>query len=209
MESPSFTDAHPSPTSLPGRDPLADADTTLIRKRQRLTPTQLGGEDWFSAGRSESPLQIDIIPPEQELAPTAAIYIMGDEDLTAGYIESFPGVTDQRRPEHLAASFANSCYDSKGPSLYRIDQFADWIQDHVSATSASQNYSSYVQDRVFWYHVGRCFEGLAKRRYVNTVSDPSFYRTVRKHRGKEWQFTHLHQTRCSPTKDFIEPDFLP
>lgn len=166
-------DGQPSPTSLPGRDPVADADTTLIRKRQRTTPPQRDVDDLDSPGHATgSPLVIEVIALEQDLESPAEIIIMDDEIFDANDIASFPWATDHRGPEQAAAHFANICCDANTRNGFygELTEFAGWIRDHVAASSNAHDQRTYVQNRTFWFHVGRCFEGLAIRRSVSNAS---------------------------------------
>jgi len=156
-----------SPTSLPGRDPTADADTSLIRKRPRLTPPQHGIDDCESPRQStESPLVIEVVSPDHQADFSADVIILDDEPSDFTSIDSFPWVERQRGPEHTAAIFADLCCDieSKRLSVQEIATFANWIRDYVAVTPETPDSRPYLQNRKFWFHVGRCFEGLASRR---------------------------------------------
>lgn len=165
MESQASNDAQPSPTSLPGRDHMADADNTLIRKRPRLTPPQYDDKNNDSlVPTATSPLVIEVITLDDHADPLTEIITMDDEtSVHDGSLASFPFVSDRRKPDQAAAHFASICCNSDNvPIKYEdFERFASWIQTHVATTSTFQSHQRYAQEFSFWSQVGHIFDSLA------------------------------------------------
>lgn len=170
------SDAQSPPHSLPGRDSVADADTSLIRKRPRLTPTSGSDED-HSKDSSESPIVIEIIDQAQSPEDTtAAVTIMdddvvdGDDFVDPGSVAAFPWTSPLQGPEESAARFADFYRDTTQPiRLAEISELASWLRSHLANSTTSHSRRTYSRDRMFWYHVGNGCKGfLSSRRYVET-----------------------------------------
>lgn len=163
----SSTDSAPSPASHTGRDHVADADSSLIRKRRRLTPPSNHKDHSASPTHSAgSPLVVEVDSPESQPDITDEVVIIDDEGCSSNSVECFPWVTSFRNPEQAAAQFADICwnFDSKEISLNDVRQFVGWVHDHVAVASSAPDYRSYDENYMFWRHVGHCSEGLATRR---------------------------------------------
>ena len=149
------------------RDHMADADAFLTRKRPRLTPPQYADYNFESHGCPVgSPLVVEITPPDTDNETPADIIILADDDLDVSNIESFPRNSRQQSPVQAAAQFAAICcdLDLKIVPSQKVEDFAAWVHDYVTATSAANDGRSYLENQKFWNHVGQCLGGLATRR---------------------------------------------
>lgn len=167
MDPPQPENALPMPaTSLSGRNPTADADASLIRKRPRLTPPQHGGNESASPTRSaDSPLRLEVVTPDSHIDYPTDIILLDNEVPDFSSVDSFPWVTAERDPQQTAERFANICCDpDKTVEFQELDRFALWIQSHVVALPKTYDSRPYIQNCKFWYEIGRCFHGIATLR---------------------------------------------
>jgi hypothetical protein len=110
----------PSPSLLPGRDHVADADSSHSRKRPRLsdepdTPTHTNGDSSHSSDNPNtsatgSPIVLEV-PQEQSTDPSEVSIIMNGDETTADVLlNSFPFLFEGDTPEIAAARFAEHCH---------------------------------------------------------------------------------------------------
>lgn len=137
----------------------------------RTTPPDQDGVHEDSQEHSSGSPLIVVLDLESDTPPTADICIINDEDEILGSIaiRKFPGTAADRNLEQaatfLADAFTNPKTDLTGSaSKTWIESFAQWFQDFVVTDEVAPDYTSYVQDRLFWYQIGRCFNSLAERR---------------------------------------------
>jgi hypothetical protein len=109
-----------SPSLLPGRDHVADADSSHSRKRPRLsdepdTPIYANGDSNHSSDNPNtsatgSPTVLEI-PQEQSTNPSEISIIMNGDETTADvHLNSFPFLFEGGTPELAAARFAEHCH---------------------------------------------------------------------------------------------------
>ncbi|KAL1296685.1 hypothetical protein AAFC00_000161 [Neodothiora populina] len=168
--------------SLPGRDAIADADTSLIRKRQRLTPSQPDSDGSTSAEIPQSPLIVEIVTPgDHRPDPPAMIMIMDDKEMNANPLESYPFIFNGESPTEAAGRLADHCNDmTKIVPVAQVEKFMVWVQDYVTTSPAMYTLETYTRDRAFWMQIGRCFDGLSRRssnlaQRNETLRLPNFY----------------------------------
>lgn len=121
------TDQSLSPSLLPGRDHVADADTSHSRKRPRLSdepdsPPHANGasshlSDTQITSGTGSPTILGL-PQEQSTDPSEiSITMTGDEMTGDAHLDSFPFLVDQNEtPESAATRFAEHCHHKNGMS---------------------------------------------------------------------------------------------
>lgn len=113
-----------SPSSLPGRDHVADADSSHSRKRPRLSdepdsPSHINGDsshqsDTQSTSATGSPTVLEI-PQEQSTDPSEISIVMtGDESSADAHLGSFPFIEVGETPESAAAKLADHCRKKTG-----------------------------------------------------------------------------------------------
>lgn len=147
---------------------MADADSSMIRKRPRLTPPQHNSDDGDSPGHcTRSPLVIEVNTPDDDTDPPTAVIIMDDEAVNQdSLISLFPWTKTGQNPEEAVAAFATLCREPNSSDMVfrNVEDFAAWVQNHVAQTSMVDDHQIYTKDRGFWHYVGCCFEGLANRK---------------------------------------------
>lgn len=156
-------DPSPSPASLPGRDHLADADPSMIRKRPRLTPPT----------GSDEPLVLEILEPDEPDEQPAVIEIMADDSFEhVSYLESFPFSRTDVVPEAAAQQLANALNDSNQHfSDHDIHTLGRWLQTHLNTTQYipdTEMHRMYIEQAPFWAQFLRCLDALAHRRHHST-----------------------------------------
>ncbi|KAI5249828.1 hypothetical protein E4T43_00477 [Aureobasidium subglaciale] len=198
MDPPSATPTHSSnrrfsPSLLPDRDHVVDADSSHSRKRPRLsheldTPLVTGEELTTpsdpQSNSAESPLIFEV-PQEEPTDPSEfAIIMTVDEQTDMGNFTKFPfQAPDRRTCELAAAGLAQHCQRDTAPSLGAFQQLSDWLDKHLSDTEAdfeaalrpgstsTEIFGLYSDHTVFWNDVLRCFQGLSRRTYLNNAQD--------------------------------------
>lgn len=162
-ESPAQSDRTSSSTaSLSGRNHLADADSSLIRKRPRLTPPT----------GSDEPLVLEVFQPDEPDEQPPVIEIMTDdlfEDVL--HLETFPLAKANTTPEDVAQHLANAFNDNRKPVTdYHIQRLQIWLSDHINATQhmpETEMHRMYIEMASFWAQISRCFEALVHRRHLS------------------------------------------
>ncbi|GAB7349825.1 hypothetical protein MBLNU459_g0532t1 [Dothideomycetes sp. NU459] len=164
-ESPAQSDQTCSPTSLPGRDHLADADSSLIRKRARFTPPD-GSDgpiiveifDFELAEPDEQPAVVEIMPNDRP------------EDVLG--LGKFPfGGRDSSTPEASAQKLADSFFDDRRPfNDVDINVFRLWLCKHLDETEcepAPELDRLYIDKAPFWTQVARCFDAICQHKQLS------------------------------------------
>lgn len=151
-----------SPSSLPGRDHVADADSSQSRKRPRLsdepdTPTYTDGNSSHSSDNpntsaTESPVILEV-PQELSTGPSEISIIVNGDGITADvHLNSFPFVSNGDTPEVAAVKLAGYCHKKSGmfvstlhlrsvltsckaPKISYIIELYTWLDDHLNQTS--------------------------------------------------------------------------
>ncbi|KAI4763186.1 hypothetical protein E4T52_04775 [Aureobasidium sp. EXF-3400] len=175
-----------SPSLLPGRDHVADADSSHSRKRPRLSdepdsPPHTNGHsshlsDNQNTSATGSPTVLEI-PQERSTDPSEISIIMTGDEITADvHLSSFPFLQDGETPESAAARVAEHCYLENAPDLLSI--IADvitWLDGHLKDThddfeaalkhnaTSSVIFDQYSDEKLFWNHILACFRGLVGR----------------------------------------------
>ena len=110
------TDQSPSPSLLPDRDHVADADTSHSRKRPRLSD-EPDSPPHTNGASSGSPTILEL-PHEQSTDPSEISIIMTEDEMNSDvYLSSFPFLADQDdTPESAATKFAEHCHRKNGVS---------------------------------------------------------------------------------------------
>ncbi|CAD0114960.1 unnamed protein product [Aureobasidium uvarum] len=171
-----------SPSALPGRDHVADADTSHSRKRPRLSdepdspPPTNADSDTQNTSATGSPTVLEV-PQEQSTEPSDITIIMaGDETTVDVHLNSFPFLFDKNdTPEGAAARFAEHCYTKNGPAVEGMICLINWLDGHLRETneafdaalkhntSSSTIFDLYSDNAEFWNHILSCFRGLIGR----------------------------------------------
>ncbi|KAG9682785.1 hypothetical protein KCU95_g11509, partial [Aureobasidium melanogenum] len=180
------TDHSLSPSLLPGRDHVADADTSHSRKRPRLSdepdsPSHTNGpsshlSDTQITSGTGSPTILGL-PQEQSTDPSDISIIMtGDEVAADVHIGSFPFLIEQNEtPESAATKFAEHCHRKNAPALRDIVSLIEWLDGHLRDTNdefdaalkhdttSSAMFDLYSDNTAFWNQIVACFHGLIGR----------------------------------------------
>ncbi|KAG9852715.1 hypothetical protein KCU98_g3424, partial [Aureobasidium melanogenum] len=180
------TDHSLSPSLLPGRDHVADADASHSRKRPRLSdepdsPSHTNGasshlSDTQVTSGTGSPTVLGL-PQEQSTDPSDISIIMAGNEVAADvHLGSFPFLTDQNEtPESAAAKFAEHCHRKTAPDLREIVSLIEWLDGHLRVThdefdaalkhdtTSSAMFDLYSDNSTFWYQIVACFHGLIGR----------------------------------------------
>ncbi|KAK6000101.1 hypothetical protein QM012_004089 [Aureobasidium pullulans] len=171
---------------LPGRDHVADADTSHSRKRPRLSdepdsPPHANGapsnlSDTQITSGSGRPTVLGL-PQEQSTDPSEiSIMMTGDETTADVHISSFPFLTEQNEtPESAATKFAEHCQRKTAPALTDIVTLIKWLDGHLRDTDdefdaalkhdtiSSAIFDLYSDNATFWNQIVSCFHGLIGR----------------------------------------------
>ncbi|KAI4726548.1 hypothetical protein E4T49_05713 [Aureobasidium sp. EXF-10728] len=171
-----------SPSSLPGRDHVADADTSHSRKRPRLSdepdspPPTTADSDTQNTSATGSPTILEL-PHEQSTEPSdISIVMAGDETAVDVHLNSFPFLCDKNdTPESAAAKLAERCFNKNGPAVQEVIFLVNWLGSHLHDTNqafdaalkhntpSSTIFDLYSDNAEFWNHVLSCFRGMIGR----------------------------------------------
>ncbi|KAG9685977.1 hypothetical protein KCU95_g11953, partial [Aureobasidium melanogenum] len=185
------TDQSLSPSLLPGRDHVADADISHSRKRPRLSdepdsPSHTNGpsshlSDTQITSGTGSPTILEL-PQEQSTDPSEISIIMtGDEAAADAHLGSFPFLIDQdETPESAAIRLAEHCHRRNAPTLTDVFSLINWLDGHLRdtqdefdaalnhGTASSALFDLYSDNAIFWDRVVFCFNGLIGRRSIGS-----------------------------------------
>jgi len=113
-----------SPSSLPGRDHVADADSSHSRKRPRLSdepdsPSHTNGysihqSDNQSISTTGSPTVLEVPQEQSTDLSEISIIMTADESIANTQLSSFPFLCEGDTPESAAARFAEHCRGKTG-----------------------------------------------------------------------------------------------